>query len=86
MTSTSRTSWPSRDDDASEMSSSDDGDDASDSGEDFMRGGRRKRSREEAIYGSFLEDMTEVGGRGRGGDDDEPVWTKVGVFPSRPKR
>ena len=71
MTSTSRTSWPSRDDDASEMSSSDDGDDASDSGEDFMRGGRRKRSREEAIYGSFLEDMTEVGGRGRGGDDDD---------------
>ena len=33
------------------------------------------------------------GGRGKGrggdddaGDDDEPVWTKVGVFPSRPKR
>ena len=29
-------------------------------------------------------------GKGRGGgdgwDDDEPVWTKVGVFPSRPKR
>ena len=36
-----------------------------------MRGARRKRSREEAIYGSFLEDMTEVGGRGRGGDDDD---------------
>ena len=25
-------------------------------------------------------------GKGRGGGDDEPVWTKVGVFPSRPKR
>ena len=25
-------------------------------------------------------------GKGRAGDDDEPVWTKVGVFPSRPKR
>lgn len=25
-------------------------------------------------------------GGGDAGEDDEPVWTKVGVFPSRPKR
>ena len=58
------------------MSSSSDDDDGSDGGADLARRKRARRGRDEAIYGSFLDDF-------RGGDDDDATRRERGSARAR---